>query len=66
MRMANDFAEGFESGVQAERERCAAIADRRAAKDRAKYENETDWRLPYAFNRVVRASIDIAAAIRQS
>ena len=47
-----------------ERERCAKIADERAKADRALYQNETDWRMPYAFNRVVRASMDIAAEIR--
>ena len=51
--------------VAAERERCAKIADERAKTDHEKYQNETDWRMPYAFNRVIRASMDIAAAIRQ-
>ena len=51
--------------VTAERERCAAIADRRAAEDNERYLRETDWRQPYALNRVVRASMDIAAEIRK-
>ena len=55
---------GFAAGVTAERERCAKIADDRQAGDREKYGTEADWRLPYAFNRVIRASMDIAAAIR--
>lgn len=52
--------------LAAERERCAKIADDRAMADRNLYQNETDWRMPYAFNRVVRASMDIAAAIRNA
>lgn len=51
--------------VAAERERCAKIAGDRAYADWERYKNETDWRLPYSFNRVVRASRDIAAAIRK-
>jgi hypothetical protein len=50
--------------VAAERERCAKIADERAAEDRKRWEGDWDWRQPYAFNRVIRASMDIAAAIR--
>ena len=62
----NDIAAVVHRAVAAERERCASIADARAAYDRQIYQNETDWRMPYAFNRVVRASMDIAAAIRKN
>jgi hypothetical protein len=50
--------------VRAERERCAGIAEARAAYDKERYKAESDWRQPYAYNRVIRASLDIAAAIR--
>jgi hypothetical protein len=42
----------------------ARVADKRVALDQERYRHETDWRMPYAFNRVVRASMDIAAEIR--
>lgn len=54
----------LKAAVASERERCARIADERTAEDIALYQNETDWRMPYALNRVVRASMDIASAIR--
>lgn len=54
----------IDNAIAAERERCASIADARHAEDNSRYRNETDWRQPYAFNRVVRASMDIAAQIR--
>jgi hypothetical protein len=44
--------------------RCAAIADVHQLRDRRRWKNETDWRQPYASNRVLRASLDIAAEIR--
>lgn len=51
--------------VMAERERCARIAEARSKEDYEKYKTETEWRQPYASNRVVRASMNIAAAIRR-
>ena len=66
-KTASDDVEGFiEKAVAAERERCAKIADERLIADQELYKNETDWRPPYTLNRVVRASMDIAAAIRNS
>lgn len=50
--------------IARERERCAMIADARASADQMRWKNETDWSQPYAANRVLRASLDIAAAIR--
>lgn len=54
-----------ERRVAAERERCASIADRRCELDRDRYSTESDWRMPYAFNRVIRASMDITSEIRK-
>lgn len=54
----------IEAAVAAERERCARIAEARTVLDGERYQREHDWRWPYAFNRVLRASMDIAAAIR--
>lgn len=51
--------------VMAERERCAKIAEARSKQDYEKYKTESDWQQPYASNRVIRASMDIAAAIRR-
>ena len=49
--------------VLAERARCARIAERRAKDDENAYVHETNWDQPYAANRVIRASLDIAAII---
>lgn len=49
--------------VEAERAACEQIANDRCQADHS-YRNELDWRQPYAANRVIRASMDIAAAIR--
>jgi hypothetical protein len=61
--MSKNISE-IEKAVMDERERCAKIAEARCEEDCAKYKDERDWRQPYAFNRVVRASMDIAAQIR--
>jgi hypothetical protein len=51
--------------VAAERERCSAIADAQTIADQRRFGKEKDWSLPYALNRVLRASMDIAAEIRK-
>lgn len=58
------FADQMCAAVAEERERCARIADERTITDMSLYEREKDWRWPYCLNRVLRASMDIAAAIR--
>lgn len=56
--------EELTAAILAERDRCAVIADQQCVGDHALWKNETDWRTPWAFNRVVRASMDVAANIR--